>query len=81
MSLELGVPAVSEIVSLGLSWLEPISLVTVVAMVMLELGKSLPKDYPFRRMADRATRPLVVLGIGVIVTSAFRLAQIIGFVG
>jgi hypothetical protein len=79
MSLELAVLAVADFASARL-WLEPVSLATVVAMVLLELGKSLPGDHPYRRLADRATRPLVVLAIGVILASGFRLAEIIGFV-
>jgi hypothetical protein len=73
--------AVSDLAATGLTWLQPISLATIVAMVLLELGKSLPRHHRFRRLADRTTRPLVVLAIGVILVSGFRLAEIIGFVG
>lgn len=64
----------------GLWWLGPVSLVAVVAMVLLEFGKSLPPERWFRRLADRATMPLVALSIVVILLSGFRLAEIIGFV-
>ena len=78
MSLQLAVLRVEDFASASLTWLGPISLATVVAMVLLELGKCLPGDHRFRRVADRATGPLVVLAIEVIVASGFRLAQIIG---
>jgi hypothetical protein len=64
----------------SLVWLGPVSIVAVVAMVLLELGKSLPRDHSFRRLADRATRPLVVLALAVILASGFLLADIIGFI-
>jgi hypothetical protein len=41
MSLQLVVLAVADVAPAGVSWLGPVSLVTVVAMVLLELGKSL----------------------------------------
>jgi hypothetical protein len=80
MSLQLAVLAVADFASASRSWLGPVSLATVVAMVLLELGKCLPGDHPYRRLADRATRPLVVLALAVILASGFRLAEIIGFV-
>jgi len=80
MSLPLAVLAVADLASASLSWLGPVSLATVIAMVLMELGKSLPGDHRYRRLADRATRPLVVLGVTVILASGFRLAEIIGFV-
>ena len=80
MSLQLVVLAVADFGSASLSWLGPVSLATVVAMVLLELGKCLPGDHPYRRLADRATRPLVVLSLAVILASGLRLAEIIGFV-
>ena len=49
-------------------------------MILLELGKCLPGDHPYRRLADRATRPLVFSSLAVILASGFRLAEIIGFV-
>jgi hypothetical protein len=49
-------------------------------MVLLELGKSLPGDHPYRQLADRATWPLVALALAVILLSGYRLAEIIGFV-
>jgi hypothetical protein len=64
----------------SLSWLGPVSIAAVVAMVLLELGKSLPRDRSFRRLADRATWPLVVLALFVILASGLLLADIIGFV-
>ena len=64
----------------SLWWLGPVSLAAVVAMVLLELGKSLPRDRSIRRVADRATWPLIVLAITVVLLSGFRLAEIIGFV-
>ena len=64
----------------SLWWLGSVSLAAVVAMVLLELGKSLPRDHFVRRLADRATWPLVALAITVILLSGFRLAEIIGFV-
>jgi hypothetical protein len=63
----------------SLWWLGPVSLGAVVAMVLLELGKSLPPGDPFRQLADRATWPLVALALAVILLSGFRLAEIIGF--
>jgi hypothetical protein len=62
-------------------WLSPVSLGAVIGMVLLELAKSLPPDRASRRLADRATWPLVVLALSVILASGFRLAEIIGFVG
>ena len=79
MSLQLAVLVFDDFASASLSWLGPISLATVIAMVLLELGKCLPGDHLFRRVADRATGALVVLAIEVIVASGLRLAQIIGF--
>jgi hypothetical protein len=73
--------AEAGVASGGLWWVGPASLVAVVAMVLLELGKSLRPDRPLRRLADRATSPLVVIALEVILASGFRLAEIIGFVG
>jgi hypothetical protein len=73
-----GVDAVAA--SDSLWWLGPLSLAAVVVMVLLELGKSLPRDRLVRRLADRATWPLVALAIVVVLLSGFRLAEIIGFV-
>jgi hypothetical protein len=70
-----------DLAAISVTWLQPISLAAIVAMVLLELGKSLPAEHRFRRLADRSTRPLVILSIGVILVSGFRLAAIIGFVG
>ena len=70
----------AAVVTGSLWWLGPASLAAVVAMVLLELGKSLPRDRLVRRLADRATWPLVALAITVILLSGFRLAEIIGFV-
>jgi hypothetical protein len=81
MSLQAAMLAFPDLASASLTWLQPISLATIVAMVLLELGKSFPADHRYRRLADRITRPLVVLAIGVILVSGFRLAAIIGFVG
>jgi hypothetical protein len=64
----------------SLGWLGPVSLAAVIAMVLLELGKGLRPDRSFRRLADRATWPLVVLALTVILVSGFRLSEIIGFV-
>jgi len=64
----------------SLLWLGPVSIAAVIAMVLLELGKSLPRDRSFRRLADRATWPLVVLALVVILASGLLLADIIGFV-
>jgi hypothetical protein len=63
-----------------LMWLGPLSLAAVVAMVLLELGKSLPPQRRFRRLADRVTRPLVAVALIVVLASGYRLAEIIGFV-
>lgn len=73
--------AEAGVASGSLWWVGPVSLVAVMAMVLLELGKSLPPDRPLRRLADRATSPLVVIALAVILASGFRLAEIIGFVG
>ena len=70
----------AELATGSLWWLGPMSLAGVVAMVLLELGKSLPRDRLVRRLADRATWPLVALAIIVVLLSGFRLAEIIGFV-
>jgi hypothetical protein len=70
----------AELATGSLWWLGPVSLAGVVAMVLLELGKSLPRDRLVRRLADRATWPLVALAIIVVLLSGFRLAEIIGFV-
>jgi hypothetical protein len=78
MSLQLAVLVIDDFASASLSWLGLISLATVVAMVLLELGKCLPGDHLFRRVADRATGALVVLAIEVIVVSGYRLVEIIG---
>ena len=59
--------------------LQLVSLGAVVAMVLLELGKSLPPRHRFRQLADRATWPLVALALAVILFSGYRLAEIIGF--
>jgi hypothetical protein len=64
----------------SLWWLGPLSLAAVVAMVLLELGKSLPPERQFRRLADRATKPLVAVALVVVLSSGYRLAEIIGFV-
>jgi hypothetical protein len=64
----------------SLWWLGPLSLAAVVAMVLLELGKSLPPERQVRRLADRATRPLVAVAVLVVLASGYRLAEIIGFV-
>lgn len=69
----------ADLASGSVWWLGPVSLVAVVAMVLLELGKSLPPGHSFRHLADRATWPLVVLALAVILLSGFRLAEIIGF--
>lgn len=63
----------------SLWWLGSVSLGAVVAMVLLELGKSLPPRHRFRQLADRATWPLVALALAVILFSGYRLAEIIGF--
>ena len=63
-----------------LMWLGPLSLAAVVAMVLLELGKSLPPQRRLRRLADRVTRPLVAVAVLVVLASGYRLAEIIGFV-
>jgi hypothetical protein len=63
----------------SLWWLGSVSFGAVVAMVLLELGKSLPPGDPFRQLADRATWPLVALALAVILLSGYRLAEIIGF--
>jgi hypothetical protein len=63
----------------SLWWLGPLSLAAVVAMVLLELGKSVPRDHLARRLADRATWPLVALALIVVLLSGFQLAEIIGF--
>jgi hypothetical protein len=63
----------------SLWWLGSVSLGAVVAMVLLELGKSLPPGDRFRQLADLATWPLVALALAVILLSGFRLAVIIGF--
>jgi hypothetical protein len=55
--------AEAGVASGGLWWVGPASLVAVVAMVLLELGKSLRPDRPLRRLADRATSPLVVIAL------------------
>jgi hypothetical protein len=73
-----GVDAVAALDSLW--WLGPLSLAAVVAMVLLELGKSLPPEHQLRRLADRATRPLVAVALVVVLASGYRLAEIIGFV-
>jgi hypothetical protein len=75
---ESGVGASAALDSLW--WLGPLSLAAVVAMVLLELGKSLPPEHQFRRLADLATRPLVVVALIVVLSSGYRLAEIIGFV-
>ena len=64
----------------SLWWLGPLSLAAVVAMVLLELAKSLPLERQFRRLADRVTRPLVAVALIVVLASGYRLAEIIGFV-
>jgi hypothetical protein len=64
----------------SLWWLGPLSLAAVVAMVLLELGKSLPPERQLRRLTDRATRPLVAVAVIVVMASGYRLAEIIGFV-
>jgi hypothetical protein len=75
-----GQPGVAADLALdSLWWLGSVSLGAVVAMVVLELGKSFPPADPFRRLADRATWPLVALALAVIVLSGYRLAEIIGF--
>jgi hypothetical protein len=63
----------------SLWWLGSASLGAVVAMVLLELAKSLPPGNTFRQLADRATWPLVAFALAVILLSGFRLAEIIGF--
>jgi hypothetical protein len=64
----------------SLWWLGPISIAAVPAMILLELGKSLSPEHRFRRLADRATWPLVAVALAVVLSSGFRLAEIIGFV-
>jgi hypothetical protein len=76
-----GTGAGASVPSGGIWWVGPVSLAVVVAMILLELGKSLKPNRPFRRLADRATWPLVVISLAVILASGFRLAEIIGFVG
>jgi hypothetical protein len=71
--------AAADLATDSLWWLGSVSLGAVVAMVVLELGKSFPPADPFRRLADRATWPLVALALAVIVLSGYRLAEIIGF--
>ena len=73
-----GMDAVAALDSLW--WLGPLSLGAVVVMVLLELGKSLPPERRLRRLADRATKPLVAVALIVVLSSGYRLAEIIGFV-
>jgi hypothetical protein len=73
-----GMDAVAALDSLW--WLGPLSLAAVVAMVLLELGKSLPPERQVRRWVDRVTRPLVAVALIVVLASGYRLAEIIGFV-
>jgi hypothetical protein len=73
-----GVDALAALDSLW--WLGPLSLAAVVAMVLLELGKSLPPQRRFRRLADLVTKPLVAVAVVVVLASGYRLAEIIGFV-
>ncbi len=75
---QLGVDALAA--SDSFWWLGPLSLAAVVAMVLLELAKSLPLEHQLRRLADRSTRPLVAVAVLVVLASGYRLAEIIGFV-
>jgi hypothetical protein len=58
-----------------------VSVVAVAVMIALELGKSLPAEHRYRRLADGLTAPLVASAVVVIVLSGLKLAEIIGFIG
>jgi hypothetical protein len=58
-------------------WVAPVSLVAVVAMILLEVGKRVPPTYAIRHIADRATNPLAGVVVGLIVLGGWRLSQVV----
>lgn len=57
-----------------------VSVLAVAAMILLEMGKSLPGDHRHRQLADDLTAPLVVIAFDVVLLCGWQLAEIIGFV-
>jgi hypothetical protein len=58
-------------------WFAPVALAAVAAMLLLEPGRGMPEGHRYRRVAERATTPLLAFMGGLILVGAWTVSHII----